>query len=240
MQSYRSGHIWIVCKLFIIYIILILGANSAIQARPISDTQLWIPIVITHKLNTKASIQLVSEARFDQDISKNRVIVIYPRLNYKLNKYFTLGLGAGNFFVYNAQQNAKSNIYLQQQLTFSTSLFSPQLIFANRNRIEEIFILRNSEINVLSRFRNRSLLQYTFRQYPSLYAIGTSEFIFNLDENSQNDTSGLHQWRGELGFGYKLNKHTILEILYKPLLITNKLATNQLNHIINIGLKINI
>ncbi|APY09477.1 hypothetical protein BWZ20_14710 [Winogradskyella sp. J14-2] len=196
-------------RILLTVVFLVLVTTNLIAQNP-SESHLgtWYTYGSHHRLSERFSINPCAELRFYETSSNYNLAFVSIRGNYHISNNETIGLGYAyldidTVFEFDHQPNVHEHrVYEQYAINHNISKLNIQ----HRARFEQRFL----------DFSNRNELQNRFRYRLSLkYNLSNTIFINVLEEPFVNfQDQAFHENRFYTGFGFKVTKHSQLQIGY--------------------------
>lgn len=219
----------------ILYLIisLVFFTSIASATTDISDTSLNTAQVIKLPIDDKNTFVFVLEERLHQDWEYFDGIIPVFYLDHKLNKHWSIGAGYRTelFKLLNNTEKYSVNHVIYPQVNFrfnirdlkiGTSLMLEQNLLTHESKTNKWFT--NMQIRPRLRF------EYPLGSKKKVYIFNSHDIRIYAFNNTQTDKI-FNMYRGELGLGYKFNKHLKLEAGYRPRLDIKQNKRDSWEHI---------
>ncbi len=172
------------------------------------DTQQWTSITLEHAVTPDVAVNFTTRARFDEDISHAKDLLIRPWLSVKATNGLSLGLGYDHIEPFPSSANSEDRIW--QQLAFKLGVFD--LPVSGHVRLDERF-LEDVDTTI---FRTHWRLELEIPiPNEDWYLSSFNEVFVNLNSDSDGPQSGFDQNRLFFGFGGKLSDRVKAEFGYQ-------------------------
>jgi hypothetical protein len=190
-------------------VVLVLGvALTHAATGAADDTQLWSSVTLEHAVTPNVAVNFTTRARFDEDISHAKDLLVRPWLSVKATDGLSFGLGYDHIEPFPSDANPEDRVW--QQLGFKLGIFD--LPVSGRIRLEERFLEDIDTIIFRSRWRLKLEIPIPDEDW---YLSSFNEVFVNLNSDSDGPQSGFDQNRLFFGFGGKLSDRVKAEFGYQ-------------------------
>ena len=234
-----------------IYIVIIFfsSVNWTNPALCLDEFTIWGDMVLTKNLKSidpalkNWFIYQEGWARKSPETNNLDTLLTRSGIGYRYSDHITFAAGYGY-----AWQHPVGNKTIEDQRPWQQIIIQEnfdKLDFSSRSRFEEIIL--NKIQTPIIRFRERFKIAYPLSESYPLSIIMSEEMFFRLNDAGPLMHSGFEQNRGFVGFGYLINKNTIIEIGYlnqillmKSILTDAAIKGSMINHALSMNIHFNL
>jgi len=235
----------------LIYIVIIFfsSMNWTNPALCLDEFTIWGDMVLTKNLKSidpalkNWFIYQEGWARKSPETNNLDTLLTRSGIGYRYSDHITFAAGYGY-----AWQHPVGNKTIEDQRPWQQIIIQEnfdKLDFSSRSRFEEIIL--NKIQTPIIRFRERFKIAYPLSESYPLSIIMSEEMFIRLNDAGPLMHSGFEQNRGFVGFGYLINKNTIIEIGYlnqillmKSILTDAAIKGSMTNHALSMNIHFNL
>ncbi len=174
-----------------------------------NDVQNWTTLFFANRFDETFSANLFLQGRFDDDISRTRVVLIRPEFAINIAKPVQITFGYDAFR--GVQEGVANENRVWQQLGLEQDVFA--LSVQHRLRTEERFIEGTQGVTLRQRYRLR--VQDWVGPEERWLLFASNEVFFDVIAQEGGPREGFEQNRLQGGFGYRITPATRLESGYQ-------------------------
>ena len=191
------------------FVVLLLGVslNHGVMGAE-DDTQQWTSVTLEHAVTQEFSANFTMRARFDEDISHAKDLLLRPWVSVKAADGLSLGLGYDHVEPFPSSANSEDRVW--QQLEFKLGVFD--LPLSGHIRLDERFLEDVDTVILRSHWRLKVEIPIPDEDW---YFTSFNEVFVNLNSDSEGPQSGFDQNRLFFGFGGKLSDRVKAELGYQ-------------------------
>ena len=198
----KAGNRAVRAKIVAFLAIMLGAAPAAAQVRA-NDVRSATSLDVSYGIDPKWRLDVYSEMRADQNISRPATLVFRPNIQYMFLPEWTVAAGY-------VQLEPLQATFRTERGAFQDLFYRPRfgaLAVTNRVRLNEAFIDKTSALRIFTSY-------FLALQHPigdsAWYARLTNETFFNLKVDGTGRQAGFQQNKSFVGIGYPIDPHLSL------------------------------
>lgn len=195
--------------------------------------QNWEVLTLRTPISPDRKLQLYMEVQ-PRVGDNSQMLLVRPALGYQITKRLSLWQGYAWAPVLQPMFRNENRIF--QQALYETKF--KKLSISNRTRLEERWIENTDGTAV--RARNAIRLSYPLSRSGKWAIVTSDELFVNFNSVENGPVAGFDQNRVFAGISRKLHEHVTMEFGYLNQLINRHSMSNRMNHVLLLGLNINM
>jgi len=171
-----------------------------------SDIQLWPSVGFNHGLGERWGAHLVVRARFDDDVSETKDVLLRPFVTFRANDNIVLDLGYD--YLHSFTASSENRFWQAAQHRFLWR----EISVSNRIRVDERWI--EGVNGVVARFRYRLRTTHPLWS-PDWYGVISDEVLANMNDQGSGPPQGFEQNRLRFALGFRIKNRLRIESGYE-------------------------